>query len=131
VGEAAKYAVTRIGDRRFLFAWQRIRAATQPDAEATTWRVDGVAWTRHRYSHAAPDHAVVVEVHRLDYAEPRDVWSFMVIVEHWWDERHKPLRNNLWASHIRGSRERIAQWIDDHAGALERGSFSAQHARGD
>jgi hypothetical protein len=36
----------RIGDRRFLFAWHAIRAATQPAPEATTWRVAGVRWSR-------------------------------------------------------------------------------------
>jgi hypothetical protein len=110
----------RIGDRRFLFAWQAIRAATQPDPEATTWRVGGVRWRRHRYSHAAPDHAVTVEVHRLDHEDAKDRWSVMVIAEHWWDERHKPLRDNLWATHVAGSRDSVAAWFDKEAKSLDR-----------
>jgi hypothetical protein len=110
----------RIGDRNFLFGWQTIRAATQPNPEAVTWRVGAVHWSRHRYSHAAPDHALTVEVHRLDCKEGKDAWSIMVVVEHWWDERHKPLRNHLWASHVSGSREGAVKWIECRAAALER-----------
>jgi len=112
--------MSRIGDRAFLFAWQTIRTATQPNPEATTWRVAGVRWSRHRYSHSAPDHIVTIEVHRLDCLERREAWSIMVVAEHWWDERHKPLRNNLWATHLSGSRICIAEWIDQQARALDR-----------
>jgi hypothetical protein len=107
--------MTRIGDRGFLFAWQTIRAATQPNSEATTWQFAGVRWWRHRYSQTAPDHAVSIEVHRLDYTGRGDTWSLMVVQEHWWDGQHKPLRNSLWATHISGSRERIVEWIDREA----------------
>jgi hypothetical protein len=31
--------MSRIGDRRFLHNWQMIKAATQPDPQATSWRV--------------------------------------------------------------------------------------------
>jgi hypothetical protein len=117
--------MNRIGDRRFLFAWQTIRAATQPDPEATNWRVAEVRWCRHRYSHAAPDHAVTVEVHRLDHENAQDRWSVMVVTEHWWDERHNPLRNHLWATHLSGSRESIANWFDDQARTFDRSHAAA------
>ena len=48
-------AVTASGDRSFMFAWQSIRAATQPGPEATSWQVDDVRWRRHRFRRAAPD----------------------------------------------------------------------------
>lgn len=112
--------MSRIGDRDFLYAWQTIRAATQPDAEATTWQVAGVRWCRHRYSQAAPDHALAIEVHRLDCTDSREMWSIMVVAEHWWDEQHKPLRNHLWATQISGSRQRIAEWIENQARALDK-----------
>ena len=111
--------MTRIGDRGFLFAWQTIRAATQPNSDATTWQVAGVRWSRHRYSQTAPGHAVSIEVHRLDYAGRGDAWGLMVVAEHWWDGQHKPLRNNLWATHVSGSRQRIAEWIDSQARTLD------------
>jgi hypothetical protein len=101
-----------------MFAWQTIRAATQPDPAATQWRVAGVDWRRHRYSHSAPDHAVTIEVYRLDHGEGREAWSIMVVVEHWWDERHRTLRDQLWATHLAGSRFRIAEWIDRQAKVL-------------
>jgi hypothetical protein len=110
--------MTRIGDRNFLFAWQTIRAATQPGPEATRWRVGDVHWCRHRYSHAAPDHSLTIEVHRLDCAGRGEAWSVMVVAEHWWDERHKPLRNHLWATPLSGSHPRIAEWIEAQARAL-------------
>jgi hypothetical protein len=110
----------RIGDRSFLFAWQMIRAATQPNAEATVWRVAGVRWCRHRYSHAAPDHAMTIEVHRLDHSEGKDTWSVMVVAEHWWDERHKLLRNTLWATHLSGSRMHVTEWFDRQARGLDK-----------
>ena len=109
----------RIGDRSFMFAWQTIRAATQPGPEATSWQVAGVRWRRHRYSHAAPDHTVTIEVHRLDCSEGRESWSIMIVSEHWWDEHHKPLRNNLWAMHLSGSRFRVEEWMTVQAKALQ------------
>ena len=110
----------RIGDRRFLFAWQAILAASQPTPEATTWRVAGVRWSRHRCSHAAPDHSFTVEVHRLDLEDPHYRWSVMVVTEHWWDERHNPLRTHLWATHLSGSKERIVEWFETQARSLEK-----------
>lgn len=101
----------RIGDRSFMFAWQAIRAATQPNPEATAWQVGDVRWQRHRHSHAAPDHAMTIEVYRLDSVGGPDQWSVMVVSEHWWDERHVPLRNHLWATHLAGSRARVEEWI--------------------
>jgi hypothetical protein len=118
--------MTRIGDRGFLFAWQTIRAATQPHAEATLWHVAGVRWTRHRYSNAGPGHAVSIEVHRLDCADRSADWSVMVVAEHWWDERHKPLRNNLWATLLSGSRTRATEWIDQQSRSLDRNRPSRQ-----
>ena len=111
--------MSRIGDRAFLFAWQRVRAATQPNPETTTWKVAAVRWRRYRYSHAAPDHAVTVEVHRLDHPGVHDSWSIMVVAEHWWDERHNALRNHLWATHVSGSRPHAAEWIAAQAEAFE------------
>jgi hypothetical protein len=109
----------RIGDRAFLFAWQRIRAATQPSPETGSWQVSGVKWHRHRYSHSAPDHAVTVEVHRLNHAGAGTSWSLMVVSEHWWDEQRHPVRNHLWAAHISGSRQHAADWIAAQAKAFE------------
>jgi len=115
----------RIGDRRFLFAWQAIRAASQPAPEATAWHVAGVRWSRHRCSHAAPDHSFTVEVHRLDQEDPRNRWSVMVVTEHWWDERHNPLRTHVWATHLSGSKERIVAWFEVQARSLEKGQATA------
>lgn len=121
----------RIGDRNFLFAWQMIRAATQPDAEATVWRVAGVRWCRHRYSHATPDHAVTIEVHRLDHDGSKNTWSVMVVSEHWWDERHKLLRNNLWATHLSGSRSSVGEWFDRQAREYDRSQRAGKQAAQD
>jgi hypothetical protein len=110
----------RIGDRRFLFAWQAIRAATQPAPEATTWRVAGVRWSRHRLSQAGPEHSFSVEVHRLDHEDPHHRWGVMVVTEHWWDERHNPLRNHVWATHLLGSKERIMAWFEAQAQSIEK-----------
>ncbi|HVV92533.1 MAG TPA: hypothetical protein VHD15_03835 [Hyphomicrobiales bacterium] len=111
--------MARIGDHAFLFAWQMIRAATQPDPEATRWSVGAVEWQRHRYSLAAPDHAAVVEVHRLDSRPAGERWSIMVVSEHWWDEKHQPLRKQLWTTHVSGSRARILEWIRQEGRAIE------------
>lgn len=116
----------RIGDRAFLFAWQAIRSATQPDADATAWTIEGVRWCRHRYSHKAPDHAVTIEIHRLDSTGARQGWSLMVVAEHWWDERHKPVRDALWATHLAGSRLLIADWIERQAAKLENSGQNGQ-----
>lgn len=114
----------RIGDRDFLFHWQTIRAATQPGPEATVWQAGGVRWCRHRYSHAAPDHTVIIEVHRLDHAEGAERWSIMVVAEHWWDEHHKSLRDRLWAAHLSGPRPRIVEWMERQTRASGNGRRS-------
>ena len=116
----------RVGDRRFLFAWQTIRSATQPAPEATTWRVAGVRWSRHRVSQAGPDHSFSVEVHRLDLEDPHHRWSVMVVSEHWWDERHNPLRNHIWATHLFGSKERIIAWFEAQAQSIEKSHAVAE-----
>lgn len=115
----------RIGDRDFLFTWRRLRAATQPDPEATTWRVGVVRWCRYRYTHATPDHALTIEVHRLDHGAGKDGWSVMVVAEHWWDERHKLIRNNFWATHLSGSRFQVAEWFACQASMLDKSPSSA------
>ncbi len=115
----------RIGDRRFLFAWQAIRTASQPGPEATTWRVAGVRWSRHRCTHANPDHTFTVEVHRLNQEEAHNRWSVMVVTEHWWDDRHNPLRTHVWATYLFGSKERIAEWFATQARSIEKSQATA------
>lgn len=112
--------MVRIGDRAFLFAWQRIRAATQPGPEAGFWQVSGIDWRRYRYSHTTPDHSLVVEVHSLQSAAPR--WKIMVVTEHWWDDRRNPIRNQLWSTLVSGSRLQAADWIMTQARSIESGT---------
>jgi hypothetical protein len=45
--------VKRIGDRSFLYAWQLIRAATQPNSEAMRWRIGDVHCHRYRRNSAS------------------------------------------------------------------------------
>jgi len=68
---------------------------------------------------------MTVEVHRLDHSDGKDAWSVMVVVEHWWDERHKLLRNNLWATQLSGSRLRVAEWFDRQARVFDRSQGGA------
>jgi hypothetical protein len=44
----------------------------------------------------------------------------MIVTEHWWDERHNPLRNHVWATHLSGSKERIMAWFQARAQSLEK-----------
>ena len=109
--------MARIGDRAFLFAWQRIRAATQPGPDAGFWQVSGIDWHRYRYSHTTPDHSVLIDVHSLQCSAPR--WEIMVVAEHWWDARRSPIRNQLWSTLVSGSRDAAAAWIVAQAKSLE------------
>lgn len=109
--------MVRIGDRAFLSAWQRIRAATQPGPEAGFWQVSGIDWHRYRYSHTTPDHSVLLDVHSLQSTGPR--WKIMVVAEHWWDGRRNPVRNQLWSTLVSGSRNEAAAWIMAQAKSLE------------
>ena len=120
--------MSRIGDRSFMFAWQAIRAATQPGPEATRWTVAGVQWRRSRYSLMAPDHSATCEVHRLDRVAGLEGWSLMVVIEHWWDEKRNPLRNQVWATHVAGSRFRIAEWITQQSKTLDRSKMHGHDA---
>ena len=118
--------MTRIGDRAFMHAWQIIRAATQPSPEATEWEVAGVRWRRYRLSHAAPAYAATMDVHRLDHGKGREAWSVLVVIEHWWDERHRLLRDQSWAVHVCGPRPQIAEWIacQSRAGPIREAAVS-------
>ncbi len=63
---------------------------------------------------------MTIEVHRLDHGEGKNTWSVMVVAEHWWDEQHKLLRNNLWATHLSGSRLSVSEWFDRQADIFDR-----------
>jgi hypothetical protein len=111
----------RIGDRRFLFAWQAIRAATQPGAEACAWQVGDVDWRRSRSSMATADYVVNLDVHRLERRSRGGAWSVLVVSEAWWDGCHNLLRSQLWATHLSGDRNLIAAWMNDQAEVLAPG----------
>ncbi len=49
----------------------------------------------------------------------------MVVTEHWWDERRKPLRTNIWATHLSGSKERIVAWFQTQARSIEKSQAMA------
>ncbi len=105
----------RIGDRSFLYAWQAIRAATQPGPEASLWQVGEVAWRRHRVSHSCPDFAVVNDVHRLDHSGKNRGWSLLVVSETWWNNNHEVIRSQIWAAHLAGPRQLIQSWMMQQA----------------
>ena len=111
--------MVRIGDRAFLFAWQRIRAATQPGPEAAFWQVSDIDWHRYRYSHMTPDHSVLVEVHSLESVTTGSRWKIIVVAEHWWDDRRNSIRNQLWSTLVSGSRLQATDWIIAQARSLE------------
>lgn len=110
--------MSRIGDRRFLHGWQMIKAATQPDPQATSWRVGDVEWRRSRHSITTPDHATALDVHRLDLRRGSGSWSVMVVAESWWDDRRTLIRSQVWAIHLSGDRDAITRWIEEQAAAL-------------
>ena len=110
--------MSRIGDRRFLYAWQMLKAATQPGPQATVWRVGDVEWRRNRTSITTPDYVVSLDVHRLDCRRGAHSWAVMVVAESWWDERQTLIRSQLWATHLSGDREAITRWMDEQAAAL-------------
>jgi hypothetical protein len=110
----------RIGDRQFLHAWQRIRAETQPDPEAMTWRIGEVACRRYRHSLMGPDHRVTLDICHLEVAGAGARWHVMVTAEHWWDNRRAIIRSQLWASHLSGSREHALTWFVDTAATMDR-----------
>ena len=110
----------RIGDRQYLQAWQVIRATTQPDSEATTWKIGDVTCRRHRYSLTSPQHTVVLEVCHVEYVAVRGSWHVMVTLETWWDSRHVVIRSQLWASHLSGSKEHALAWMHREAANRQR-----------
>ncbi len=109
--------MSRIGGRRFLFAWQMLKAASQPGPEATTWRVGDVEWRRSRQSVTTPDYAVTLDIHRLNRRGVGS-WSVLVVTESWWDDRQTLIRSQLWATHLSGDRDTITGWLDEQAAAL-------------
>jgi hypothetical protein len=111
------HLLKRIGDRQFLYAWQLIRAATQPDPEAMRWRIGDVQCHRHRYSHMAPELGVTLDVCHLERTGAGVGWRVMVAAENWWDDRRTIIRANLWASLLAGSRERALDWFQNHPAA--------------
>lgn len=123
--------MTRIGGRAFIHAWQTIRDATQPSPEATEWEVAGVRWRRHRLSHSAPAYAASMDVHRLDHGKGPRAWSILVVVEHWWDERRRLLRDQIWAVHVSGPRLQIEEWIARQSRSGQASETAASLNRGE
>jgi hypothetical protein len=112
--------MSRIGGRRFLYAWQMLKAASQPGPQATAWRVGDVEWRRSRHSITTPDYVTTLDIHRLDYHHGGTSWSVMVVAESWWDERQTLIRSQVWATHLAGDRNAISRWMDGQATALPR-----------
>lgn len=112
----------RVGDHRFLQTWQVLRAASQPAADATEWRIGAVEWQRHRTSLLSGHYSVVLEVHRLEHTGGGDRWSFLVVSEVWWGADHQVLRSQLWASHISGAKLAVHQWLQDQVERLAPGA---------
>jgi hypothetical protein len=121
----------RIGDRKFLHAWQRIRTASQPDPDAMIWKIGDVVCRRHRHSLMCPDHRIIVDVCHLEHGGGGAYWHVIVTAEHWWDNRRAPIRDQLWASHLAGSREHALSWFLEKAAAFEtRDGFSGDDQSG-
>ena len=119
--KAPRYCrMRRIGDRQFLFAWQVIRAATQPGPEATVWHIGEALCRRYRHSLTTPDHRVVLDVCHIEQSGVRGGWRVMVTSETWWDDRRGVLRTQLWASHTAGSRDRALAWMAAEAASREK-----------
>ena len=110
----------RIGDRQFLHAWQRIRAATQPDPEAMTWTIREVSCRRHRHSLMGPDHRIILDVCHLESLGRGTGWHVVVATEHWWDSSRELIRDQLWASHVSGSRDDAMAWFLENAATCGR-----------
>jgi hypothetical protein len=108
-------AMTRIGDRRFLHAWQTLRAASQPGLEATSWRMAEVTWRRNRLSHSCADFSVVQDAYHLDYPGPPARWGLLVVMETWWDSRRRVIRSQVWAAHMTGPKPAIQDWVRKQA----------------
>jgi hypothetical protein len=105
----------RIGDRNFLFAWQTIRAASQPGPEATIWHIGDATCRRDRHSITTPDHHIVLEICHIEQATTKGPWHFMVTSETWWDSHQRVLRSQLWAAYVGGSKEQAVAWLKREA----------------
>ena len=105
----------RIGDRRFLHAWRTLRAATQPGPEAASWRSGDVTWRRTRLSQSCADFSMVQDAYALDHTGPGARWGLLVVMETWWDMRHRVIRSQVWAAHISGSKMALQEWIRTEA----------------
>jgi hypothetical protein len=112
----------RIGDRRFLHAWQTLRAASQPGPEASSWRVGAVTWRRTRLSQSCADFSVVQDAYALEHPGPGVHWGLLVVMETWWDSKHRVIRSQVWATHLSGSKTALQDWIRSEAERAERKS---------
>lgn len=110
----------RIGDRQFLYAWQVIRAASQPGHEAMAWTIDDVWCRRYRHSMGCPDHNVTLDVYHVGHSEGRQGWRILICSENWWDDRMNAFRTHLWATHLAGPRERIMNWFKEASAKREK-----------
>lgn len=115
----------RVGDRQFLLTWQVLRAASQPNAEATSWRIGVVLCRRYRHSLITPDHSIVADVCHVGEAARPDGWHLIVTSENWWDSCGNVVRSQQWAVQAAGSRDAVMDWIAQEASNLDYGA-SAQ-----
>jgi len=90
-----------------------------PDPDAMIWKIGDVVCRRHRNSLMCPDHRIIVDVCHLEHGGGGAYWHVIVTAEHWWDNRRAPIRDQLWASHLAGSREHALSWFLEKAAAFE------------
>ncbi|HUK09006.1 MAG TPA: hypothetical protein VLX09_14120 [Stellaceae bacterium] len=102
-----------LNSRSFVWAWQALYGASNPNHLKDHWRVDGVEWRKERHAYWGVDYSVQHEVHRLEYRHGnKQDWELLVVVERWWGaDRDKSIRDICWARAITGRPDRILAWL--------------------
>jgi hypothetical protein len=104
--------VKSLSDKAFINLWQIIYRATNSSPEIDRWRVDEVDWRRQRHRYSGESYSFSIETHWLTCSRNRKSgWVLLVVVEHWWDGEHEPLRTTVWTRTLAGSRRAIIDWF--------------------
>ena len=67
-----------------------------------------------------PDHRIILDVCHLGWVGVGARWHVVVTAEHWWDSGRELIRDQLWASHVSGNRDRVMAWFQEQAATYER-----------
>jgi hypothetical protein len=103
--------VKSLGQAAFFRVFDRAVMPADSVDVVSAWTVEGVDWTRRRFSQRGAGAGFAIEI--VEGVKPgRNGWSMMVVRETWWDGRKAdPLKDRQWVNLTAGRRNDALAWF--------------------